>query len=197
MLDLNDAKEESTLSNNKYQEVGIWDNIKVSTVISGKSFSKQTPFIRIVTEGVNGEVGESGDMYLNNDLKEGSTTTAWSITARKLVNFIVAVTGKTEEQAKASCIAIDGDDLAKKLSTLLVGKTFRGVFYGKEIQGKEGKNNWVKAYFAVSKSNYAAESMKVAKSASKLRFDETKNIERLPVADTTMASSNGSTSPWN
>ncbi len=204
MLDLNDAKEEGTLNENKYQEVGVWDNIRINTIMSGKSFTKQTPFIRIGTEGPNGELCESGDMYVSTDVKEGSTLSAWSVTARKLVNLIMAVTGKSEDEAKAACKAADADDLAKKLSAILVGKPFRGVFYGEEIQGKEGKNNWVKAYFAINgtnkvkaSTNYAAESMKVAKSASKLKFDESKHVQKLPVGDSTTVKAATVASPWD
>lgn len=194
MFNLSDAKEESTLNEKKYQEVGVHDNIKISTVTTGESFTKKTPFISIVTEGPNGETCESGQMYLNTEVKEGSTTSAWAITARRLVNLIMSITGKTEEEAKKSINASDPDDLAKKLSTLLVGKTFRGLFYGKEIQGKEGKNNWIKAYFAVSESNYAAETMKT--NPSKLRFDANnpKHIKKLPIADPSAVVSTDS--PW-
>lgn len=187
MFDLRDAQEESTTGNNDvYQKVGVYENLKISDVTSGESTVKRTPFIVLHTVGENGEKGSTKEMYLSTTVNEGKQASAWTITARNLVNIIKNVTNKSEDDAKAAINAGSISDLVQKLSTLLVGKPFRGVFYGKEIAANgEGKKNWIKAHLQYT------ESMKVAKSASKLKFDETnpKHLEKLVAADTTTASS--------
>jgi len=181
MFNLSDAQEESTTGNNDvYQKVGVYENLKISDVTSGESAIKKSPYIILHTIGENGEKGSTKEMYLSTTINEGKTASAWTITARNLVNIIKSITNKSEEDAKASINAGSISDLVQKLSTLLVGRPFRGVFYGKEIAASgEGKKNWIKAHLQYT------ESMKVAKSASKLKFDETnpKHLEKLVAAD--------------
>jgi len=190
MLNLNDASEEKVGNSSKFQEVGIYDNIRITGVIAGESNTKKTPFVKLEVEGANGEKSTSAEMYVSTTIKDGSTMSAWNITARNLVGIIKSITGKSEQEAKDAILAKDNKDLASKLATLLVGKPFRAVFYGKEIQGKEGKNNWVKATMMYT------ESMKTPISQTKLKFDvnNSKHMEKLPIVDPTTVVSNDL--PW-
>ena len=54
-LNVDDSTNE-TSNNVSYQKAGVYDNVKITEIISGKSNVKQTPYIRMKTINQNGEV---------------------------------------------------------------------------------------------------------------------------------------------
>ena len=86
-LNVDDSSNE--MSNNvSYQKPGVYENVKVTEIISGKSNVKQTPYIRMKTVNQNGEVGQSAYMYLSSEKGEGKKIAAWDITARNINDLI-------------------------------------------------------------------------------------------------------------
>lgn len=129
MFDLNQASEGNVSLN--YQTTGVHDNIMVSEVVLEKTSANQVDYMRLVTKGSAGEVGTSPKMFLGTEIKEGKKTSGWGVTARNLVDLIKATHNVDEETAKSMIKGIASkEELAAKVSALLVGKPFRAKFKG-------------------------------------------------------------------
>lgn len=167
MFDLNQASEGSKSSN--YQTPGIFDNVKVTDVVIEKSPVKGSSYLKLVTEGEDGAVGSSTKMYLSTTPSQGKTISAWAVTARNIIDLFKATHNVDEEGAKQ---VIDltkvtsEEQLRDKLSAALVGRPFRAMFRGE----KTSKGN---TYAILGK----AESMRVPKTESKLRFNPETDIK--------------------
>lgn len=173
-FNLKDAEEKQ--SGTTYQKVGIYDNVKITNVLLDKSTVKQSPYIKLVTQGPNGEIGSSSAMYISNTKSEGKKTTAWAITAANLVNLITATQNCSDEEAKTMINVDTPEQLVNKVSALLVGKPFRAKF-----KGEEAKNGSGTVYATLGQ----VESMKIPKEGSSLRFNPEKDIKKYegPVVD--------------
>jgi hypothetical protein len=104
-------------------------------------------------------------MFLSTTVGEGKQTSAWAITARNLVDLIVATHGVSEAEAKGMIKVENEQQLINKVSALLVGKPFRAKF-----KGEEGAKGGVFASLAL------VESMKV--SPTTLKFNPEKDIKK-------------------
>lgn len=158
-----------------YQTPGIFENIKITEIKFGKSSVKQTPFIQMVTVGQNGEIGQSNRMYLSTLKGEGKQTAAWNITAKNIVDLICATHKMARQDAEnielvpANEENIDKqyDMLVNKVSSLLVGRPFRGKF-----KGDQTKENGL-IYATLDR----VESMDIPRVSTGLRFSEDKDIK--------------------
>lgn len=165
-FNLKDAGEKSSIS---YQRTGIFENVQVTSVLLEKSSQKQVPYIKLVTKGPDGEVGQSNKMFLSTTVGEGKKTSAWAITARNLVDLIVATHNCSEDEAKAMIAVESETQLVNKVSALLIGKPFRAKFKGEE--GNKGNG-------VIFASLAQVESMKVPASETALRYSDMKDIKR-------------------
>lgn len=174
------SKEESNSSTNakpriEWQTPGIFDNVKITEIKQGKSSIKGSPYIQMMTIGVNGEIGNSSKMYLSTTPSEGKTRSAWDVTAGNLVDLIIATKNISRTEAEAISLVPDNEPsvekqhemLVHKLSTLLVGHPFRAKFKGE--QSKEGGI----VYATLDR----VETMNIPKEASRLRFDSKYDIK--------------------
>lgn len=173
-LNVDDSSNE--MSNNvAYQKPGVYENVKVTEIISGKSNVKQTPYIRMKTINQNGEVGQSSYMYLSSEKGEGKKTSAWDITARNINDLICCTHNIGRDEAKAIELVSSNETnqekqismLVDKLSSLLVGRPFRAKFKGE--QTKEGG--------AIFSTLDRVESMNVPSVATGLKFNPDKDIK--------------------
>lgn len=129
MFDLNQASEGSVQVN--YQKTGIFDNVTVSEVVLEKTAANNVPYMRLVTKGADGAIGSSSRMFLSTEVREGKKTSAWSITARNIVDLIKATHNVDDDTAKGMITNINSQEaLVQKVSALLVGKPFRAKFKG-------------------------------------------------------------------
>lgn len=173
-LNVDDSSNE--MSNNvSYQKPGVYENVKVTEIISGKSNVKQTPYIRIKTVNQNSEVGQSAYMYLSSEKGEGKKTASWDITARNINDLICCTHNISKDEAKAIELAPSNEPnlekqismLVDKLSSLLVGRPFRAKFKGE--QTKEGG--------VIFSTLDRVESMNVPSVATGLKFNPDKDIK--------------------
>lgn len=165
MFDLN-AASEKLVSN--YQEPGIFENVKISDIKIGETNLNKVTYMELHTVGEKGALGKSNKMFLSTDVKPGKKMSAWSITARNIVDLITVTNNISEEEAKGSIKGIDNkEQLVAKLSAILVGKPFRAKFKG-EVSEKG-------LTFATLDS---VESMSIAKDQSKLRFNPDRDIKK-------------------
>jgi hypothetical protein len=185
---LNDAEDNKVSKprdpNTSYNAPGIYDNV-VITDIKVDTPDGRNHYIVPLTKSPEG-LGRSRKMYLNTDVKEGKTTSAWKITARQIVEIIKAANNWDDTQAKNSLgnlnLAADGvninaEELAAKLSAVIVGKPFRAVFHGEQRTNAEGVTR-------VYTEMMYVESMNVPKAESKLKFDPTIHIKNVNVNTT-------------
>lgn len=163
MFDLNQASEGN--NGKQFQNTGIFDNVKVSEVVLEKTSKNQVSYMRLVTEGSNGEIGSSPKMFLSTDVKEGKKTSGWGVTARSLVDLLKATYNVTEEAAKAMMPNVNSEqELVQKVSTLLVGRPFRAKF-----KGTTNEKGYIYAELG------QAESMRIE--PTKMHFDATRDIK--------------------
>lgn len=164
-FNLSDAAEQQQSTGNQYQKPGIYDNTVVSKVNLG-SASTGSQYIQFETTNANGEIGKSPQMYLNNTPKGDGKPTAWQITARNLRSYIMNTHNVTIEDADKMVSGVESaEQLATKLSTLLVGRKFRAKFMG--VQTSRGK---------VIAELCGSESMQVAKESSRLTYNESSDF---------------------
>jgi hypothetical protein len=162
MFDLNDASEKLATS---YQKPGI-TNIKITGVVLEESSKAKVPFITLTTESEDGSLGKSGRMFLSTEVKEGKKASGWSVTARNLVDLIMAGTNKTEEEAKALIKVDTKEQLVAKLSAILVGTKMRAKF-----KGETSDRGTVFATIA------QVESLSIPADQSNLKFDPIRDIK--------------------
>lgn len=192
---LNDAEDNKVSKprdpNTSYNAPGIYDNV-VITDIKVDTTPGRNHYIVPLTKSPEG-LGRSRKMYLNTDVKEGKTTSAWKITARQIVEIIKASNNWDDTQAKNSLgnlnLAADGvninaEELAAKLSAVIVGKPFRAVFHGEQRTNAEGVTR-------VYTEMMYVESMNVPKAESKLKFDPTIHVKTVSVNTTPATATTG------
>ena len=173
-LNVDDSTNE-TSNNVSYQKAGVYDNVKITEIISGKSNVKQTPYIRMKTINQNGEVGQSAYMYLSSEIGEGKKMSGWHMTARNINDLIVATHNISRDEAKAIELAPSNEPndekyismLINKLSSLLVGRPFRAKFKGEQTK-EDG------TIFATLDR---VESMNVPSEVSGLKFNKDKDLK--------------------
>lgn len=191
-FNLNDAPASNvpTVSTKIYQKPGIAENVKISEVTLGKSSLNSVPYMELTTIGENGEIGKSNRMWLSTQIGKNNDgtlkkTSGWGVTARNIVELIMATHNITEEEAKAIELVpndapkeTEGDKemlrniLIKKVASLLVGRQFRAKFKGKQAKPREdGSTGTIFATMDL------VESINVPKAESKLRFDPSRDIE--------------------
>lgn len=173
-------QDENTTNSNgsprvEYQKPGIYDNVRVTEVILGKSTIKGSPFIQLKTVGQNGEVGRSTSMYLNTTIGEGKKMAAWDMTKKNIADLILATNNISKQEIETielvpanttESVEKQYEMLAQKVSSLIVGKPFRAKFKGEQSQ--------TGTIFATLDK---AENMQVPKLASSLRFNEATDIK--------------------
>ena len=160
-------------------------NVKITSLTNGLSAQKQSPYIEFTVETAdNSELKHQ--YYLSTVINPGKTMSAWDASKNSILSITSASLSLDEASAKSKMPPANSvEELAQKLAILLVGKEFRLKVNGEEkISGKG--NLYVASSFA---NGVFCESSKVAE--TKLKFDETKNIKRLPAgmvkSDTTTA----------
>lgn len=187
-FNLNDAPEKTNNTNYEkkaYQQPGIYDNVKITEVVLGKSSLRSIPYMQLKTVGPNGELGRSNNMWLSTTVGknlDGSPkkTSGWGVTARNLIEMIVATHNISHEEARAIQLVPDNENnteklhalLVNKVSALLIGKPFRGKFKGE--QGKPREDGTPGLIYTTLD---LVESMNIPASESKLRFDPAKDIK--------------------
>ncbi len=157
-FDLSKASDKLVGSGKTYQKPGIYENVVIDTITAATN-KNGNDYIQMTTIGANGEAGRSPQMYI--------TEAAWPMTARNLTDLIVATSNTTEDEAKAMIKVETKEQLATKLSALLIGKKFRAKF-----KGDQSSTGTIFAQLGGS------ESMKIAKEDSKLFFNELKDIKK-------------------
>lgn len=125
----------------KYMELGP-QVVKITNIKAGTSSKKGTPFVEIVAEDKAGLTCTTNFYFA-----PGKNT---EISVQTLYNYIAVTNGLNIETEKDKVKATIGnfasyDDLASKLSTLLVGKPFAIVIKGEYVDNKDAtKDSWVK-----------------------------------------------------
>ena len=125
------AKDVTAGNDSKYQTVGVSEKVKVTEVILNHNEQYNSYSLTIKTINENDQVGQSKRMSLNTEVREGNKVAAFTVTAKNLINILMS-TGKTLEESQAVLEAKDQQELAKKVSSALVGKEFRGLFGKRE-----------------------------------------------------------------
>lgn len=128
MFDLSQASEGNVSSN--YQKPGIYDNVVISEVVLEETSRQKVPYLRLVTKDTDGAIGSSVKMFLGTETKEGKQTSGFAITARNIVDLIIATHNIEEAAAKAMIKVATPQELVDKTAALLVGKPFRCKFKG-------------------------------------------------------------------
>lgn len=117
----------------KYQTAGVNEEVKI-TDISLVELANGTKVIEMKTINENNQEGKSKRLYLDTTVKAGNTTSAWTISAKYLVNIVMAAKNCSVEEAKTHLRAENESALVKNLNDALLGKPFRGLFSSKEYQ---------------------------------------------------------------
>ena len=164
-FDLNQASEKLQGTGKTYQRPGVYENVVIETIVA-ETNKNGNDYIQMTTVGANGEAGRSPQMYL--------TQAAWPMTARNFTDLIMATNNVSEDEAKAMIKVDTKEQLANKLSALIIGKKFRAKF-----KGDESSTGTIFANLGGS------ESMQVSKENSKLFFNELKDIKRYEGASQT------------
>lgn len=166
-FDLSAASEKKQSTTTTYQKPGIYDNVKIASA-DLKVTANGTSFLQFNTVGSNGEVGKSTPLYL--------TTAAWPVTARRIVDLLVATHNVSDNEAKAMISVETNQQLLAKTSALLVNRPFRAKFNGEET-----------AKGSIIAVLDGAESMSVLPENTKLWFSE-KSIKKYQGTVTTESS---------
>ena len=170
MFDFNDATVES---GNKYLEPGIHE-VMVSEIKSGESSQKKTPYVEITVKDSTGAA--CSQQYYLSTTPGASGITAWQISRNAILQIVMAATNSDEVTAKSKMPkAANAEELATKLSSILVGKKFAIQLSGKWVNPTDlSKRPWIKAEFG----NYTFATTLDKKST--LRYDSNKNIKGSP-----------------
>lgn len=162
MFNLNDASEKLTTS---YQKPGI-AIVTITGVVLEESSKAKVPYITLTTQSENGDLGKSGRMFLSTDTKPGKKSSGWAVTARNLVDIIVACKNVSEEEAKNMIAVNTKEELVTKLSAILVGRSLRAKF-----KGETSEKGTV--YATLDR----VESLTVPADETALRFDAARDVK--------------------
>ena len=171
MFDLNQASD--NVSVNKYQVPGIFDNVRFKEAKLEATSKQGVPYIKLVTEGPNGEIGSSAKLFLSTTANQGKSKSAWSVTARNIVNFIKSTHNVDEETAKSMIDPSQiksAEDLVKKLNAILVGRPFRAKFKGEQSTKTVDGKSYTNIYATLAQT----ESMS---SETRMTYDPTRDIK--------------------
>ena len=117
----------------KYQSAGVSEKVTISEVKLITNDTYKTQSIQFATINENEQTGLSKKLSLNTKISEGKKVAAWTITAKYLLNLLMAV-GKTEDEARTLLTAPDVAELVKRLTSATIGKPFRGLFSSREYE---------------------------------------------------------------
>ena len=157
---------------NTYIKPGVHENVEVTGISTGEAKSG-TPYVQIDFKTPDGLTLEE-KLYFSKD------GTKYSL--RKIIHLFTqhmerAVVDKADSTAKTI------GQYATNLYNLIKGKKTRIKFVGEEIEGTEGKQNWIKARLGFSPF---AEPMTVSKTDSKLIYnpDNAYDLKKLDTSST-------------
>lgn len=149
--------------------------VKVVAITNGISSQKQSPYLEVTVETADGAELKN-QYYLTTTVGEGKQKSAWDISKNAILSLVAAANSLDEATAKSKMPnAKTAEELAQKLSILMMGKEFRLKVVGEEKISQKGKK-YVASSFG---SGVFCESKQVAE--SKLFFNPEKNIKKLPI----------------
>jgi hypothetical protein len=117
----------------KYQGAGVNEKVAI-TEINLVELASGKKVIEMKTINEHNQEGKSRRLYLDTNVSEGRSASAWTVSAKYLLNLIMAANKSTSEEAKVVLKADNEVGLVKNLNTALIGKPFRGLFSSKEYQ---------------------------------------------------------------
>lgn len=168
--------EETTKST--YIQPGIED-----VTITGMSYVNETA----ATLSFKNDMNQTLDyrIWINEDKKDTKGKTAFENSLEQILHIATKIMSEADFKAKAT--GNTKEELIINLNNILMGKRVRIKFAGKEVQGTDGKKNWIKA--VLPKFRFA-ESVSVPRSETKLVFDKNNqwDVKRLPVVDAPVSS---------
>lgn len=184
--------ENAEVSKGNYKETinpGI-NLVKVVKIENGLSSKAQAPQLTITVEDAHG--AELANSYsLNTLVNPGKKMSGWDVTKNAILSMVAAALSLDETSAKAKMPnAKSAEELAQKLSVLLMGKEFRLKVVGEEKISQKGKK-YVASSFG---SGVFCESKQVPEAETRLFFSVDKNIKRLDIEPATN-SENSTTFP--
>jgi hypothetical protein len=117
----------------KYQGAGVNEKVVISE-IQLVELATGKKVIEMKTLNENSQEGKSKRLYLDTTISEGRQASAWTVSAKYLINLIMSSTGKSADDAKAVLKADNETSLVNSLNNAILGKPFRGLFSSKEYQ---------------------------------------------------------------
>ena len=127
------AEEVKVGGGSKYQSAGISEKVTIAEVKLIVNEQYKTKTIQLSTVNEYEQSGLSKRLSLNIVVNPGKSVSAWTVSAKYLLNLLMS-TGKTEEDSRKVLNASDENELVKNLSRELVGKSVRGLFSSREYQ---------------------------------------------------------------
>lgn len=154
--------EASTESRTLVLKPGVHE-VKTESVVKGNVGDSEFIEIKVVDKTDSVLIQR---FFLNTKVSPGKTKSAWSISSSSLLQIIKAANNfETDDEAKSKIAGFkNAEELATKLSYLIVGKSFRLKVNGKETE-YQGKR-FIKSLFG---SFTFAESLKIPAEATKLK----------------------------
>lgn len=171
--------ENAEVSKGNYKETikpGI-SLVKTTTITTGVSSQKQTPYLEFTVEDSHGAELKQ-QYYLSTVVNPGKQKSAWDISKNAILALVAASNNLDEATAKTKMPnAKSAEELAQKLSILMTGKEFRLKVTGEEKISQKGTK-----YVASSFGNGVfCESKTISEADSKLYFSADKNIKKLAI----------------
>jgi len=178
------------LNVSNYAKPGIYENTTITKIVGSSPGEGKSDFLEITwetptVEGVdNSESLRNGQLIVDKlYMSEGASPVSY----RKLNDIATVLLGSQEPLEAIEAVSIE--DYGNQLTAVLANKPARWKFAGIEIEGGEGKQNWLKS---VLPFKYFVESMEA--NPTRLRFDETnpydvKRLETLEEGDDSSISS--------
>jgi hypothetical protein len=121
--------------------------VTITEVKKGESSQSKSTFIEVTVKDGDGS-SCSHQYYLSTDVGEGKQRSAWSYTASSLLTLAMAANGYDEKTAKSNLTGINQDNIANKLSSILVGKRIAINLMGTWVNPTDtSKSPWVKTSF--------------------------------------------------
>jgi len=117
----------------KYQSAGVNEKV-VITEINLIELQGGKRVIEMKTLNEHNQEGKSKRLYLDTVPSEGRQVSAWTVSAKYLINLLMAANRSTEADAKAVLRADNETGLIKNLNSALIGNPFRALFSSKEYQ---------------------------------------------------------------
>lgn len=117
----------------KYQPAGVSEKVTISEVdlVTNEQYNTQTIVMKTMNE--DGQEGKSKKLSLKTTISEGKKVSAWTMSARYLMNLLMSV-GYSDPEARAILTVDTPQNLVKNLTSSLVGKEFKGLFSSREYE---------------------------------------------------------------